>query len=79
VEPADVAEGIVDALKVPRFDVYVPKAIGPIGAVMGLLPRRGREAVARALKADTLLDSADLTARTDYELRAARSVTMIER
>ena len=78
VEPADVAAGIVEALHFPRFDVYVPKAIGPIGAVMGLLPRRGREAVAHALKADTLLDSADPDKRRAYELRAARSVQQLE-
>ena len=29
----------------PRFDVYVPKSIGPISKVMNLLPRSGREAV----------------------------------
>lgn len=78
VEPEDVAEGIVDALHFPRFDVFVPKAMGPIGAVMGLLPRRGREAVAHALKADTLLASADLEQRRAYELRAARSAPALE-
>ena len=78
VEPAEVAEAIVEALKVPRFDVYVPKAIGPIGAVMGLLPRRGREAVAHALKADTLLSSADPEKRKAYELRAAREAAALE-
>src|SRR5206468_6124587 len=29
INPQDVAEAIVDVLKVPRFDVYVPKSIGP--------------------------------------------------
>ena len=78
VEPTDVAAGIVEALHFPRFDVFVPKAIGPIGAVMGLLPRRGREAVAHAMKADTLLASADPALRRDYELRAARSAPALE-
>jgi NADP-dependent 3-hydroxy acid dehydrogenase YdfG len=78
VEASDVADAIVEALQVPRFDVFVPKAIGPIGAVMGLLPRRGREAVGRALKADTLLSSADPEARRAYELRAARTTPLLE-
>jgi len=78
VEPTDVAEAIVDALKVPRFDVFVPKSIGPIGAVMGLFPRRGREAVGRALKADQLLTQVDPAARAAYELRAARSARALE-
>jgi hypothetical protein len=40
---------------------------------MGILPRSGREAVARALKADKVLASADADARRAYELRAAHS------
>ncbi len=73
VTPEEVAEAIVEALRHPRFDVFVPKSIGPIGQVVGLLPRRGREGVARALKADRVLAGADLGAREGYELRAARS------
>lgn len=78
VSPEDVADGIVEALEHPRFDVFVPKSIGPIGQVVGLLPRRGREGVARALKADTVLSGADLGARRAYELRASRSEPGLE-
>src|SRR5205823_7234135 len=67
VEPEDVAQAIVDALKVPRFDVFVPRSIGPINAIFSLLPRRGREAMARALKADRILAHADADARPGYE------------
>jgi NADP-dependent 3-hydroxy acid dehydrogenase YdfG len=73
VSPDEVAAGIVEALERPRFDVFVPKSIGPIGQVVGLLPRRGREGVARALKADKVLSGADLGARRAYELRASQS------
>jgi len=73
VNPEDVAAAIVEALQVPRFDVYVPKSIGPINKVMGVLPRAGREAIARALKADQVLAGADPNARRAYELRAAHS------
>ncbi len=73
VNPEDVAAAIVEALQVPRFDVYVPKSIGPITQVMGVLPRGGREAITRALKADQVLMSADPNARKAYELRAAAS------
>ena len=78
VSPEDVGTGIVEALEHPRFDVFVPKSIGPIGQVVGLLPRRGREGVARALKADKVLSGADLNARRAYELRAARSEPGLE-
>ncbi len=78
VNPEDVAAAIVEALELPRFDVYVPKTLGPINAVMGIVPRRGREALARGLKADKVLDAADMGARREYELRAARSVPGLE-
>jgi len=78
VDPEDVADAIVEALRHPRFDVYVPKSIGPINQVLGLLPRGGREAFARALKADKVLAQADPNARRAYELRAARSEPGLE-
>jgi NADP-dependent 3-hydroxy acid dehydrogenase YdfG len=78
VNPEDVAQAIVDALKVPRFDVFVPKNIGPINAFFGLLPRTGREAVARAMKVDRVLDDADAGARRGYELRASHSEPGLE-
>jgi NADP-dependent 3-hydroxy acid dehydrogenase YdfG len=73
VEPDDVAAAIVEALKVPRFDVYVPRSIGPVSQIVGVLPRGGRELMTRAIKADRVLSSADAGARRGYELRAARS------
>jgi NADP-dependent 3-hydroxy acid dehydrogenase YdfG len=78
VNPEDVAEGIMEALERPRFDVYVPKSIGPINQIIGVLPRRGREGVARALKADKVLAGADAGARKGYELRASRSEPGLE-
>lgn len=78
INPQDVADAIVEALRVPRFDVYVPKSIGPITAVMGVLPRGGRERIVRALKADQVLASADPAARRAYELRAAQSTGALE-
>jgi NADP-dependent 3-hydroxy acid dehydrogenase YdfG len=78
VNPQDVAAGIVEALQVPRFDVYVPKSIGPITGFMGILPRGGRERIVRALKADQVLMSADPQARKAYELRASQSEPGLE-
>lgn len=78
VNPEDVANAIVEALEVPRFDVYVPKSLGPINSALGVLPRRGREAFARALKADRVLDQVDEGSRRDYELRAAHSEPGLE-
>ena len=78
VTPEDVAEEIVGALKVPRFDVFVPRSVGPLTQAIGVLPRGGREFMARALKADRVLADADPSARAGYELRAARSEPGLE-
>ena len=78
VNPEDVANAIVEALQRPHFDVFVPKSIGPINKVLGVLPRAGREGIARALKADKVLAEADAGARRGYELRAAHSEPGLE-
>jgi NAD(P)-dependent dehydrogenase (short-subunit alcohol dehydrogenase family) len=70
-EPTDVADAIVAALRRPRFDVFVPAAVGRISKVMSALPRSAREAVARALDADKVMTNADMTGRRAYEERIA--------
>jgi NADP-dependent 3-hydroxy acid dehydrogenase YdfG len=73
LEPEDVADAVVAALERPKFDVWVPRESVGIYKVMQLLPRGGREAVGRLLKADKVLADADPTARAAYEDRAAHS------
>ena len=78
VTPEDVATAILAALKVPRFDVFVPRSTGPLVALGAVLPRRAREAFARALKADEALLKTDRAARAAYEARAAASAPAAE-
>lgn len=78
LEPGDVADAIVDALKHRVVDVWVPKQSRHTHRLTALLPRRAAEGVARALKADQVLAHADPNARRDYELRAARSAPAVE-
>ncbi len=78
VDPEDVAAAIVECLKAPRFDVFVPRSIGPLSQVMSALPRGGRERISRVLKADQVLANADPAARRTYELRAAHSEPGLE-
>ncbi len=75
LEPEDVAEAIVEAIETNRFDVWVPKETVYIAGAMNLLPRRGREAIARFLKADDVLSAPDRNVRAGYEDRAAHSRT----
>ena len=78
VEPHDVAAEILSALKEPRFDVFVPRSVAAINTVMQVVPRRGREAIGRALKADKVLSGADPQIRATYELRARKSGSELE-
>jgi NADP-dependent 3-hydroxy acid dehydrogenase YdfG len=78
LEPEEVADAIVDALETARFDVWVPRSTQYIATVMNIVPRRGREAIARFLKADKVLAEADSAARATYEDRAAHSEPGLE-
>jgi len=74
----DVAQATLDALRFPRFDVFVPKKIGAMWALSGLLPRRARDTTYRALKIDKALLEYDRAARAAYEARAAASAPAVE-
>ncbi len=73
LEPEEVADAVVEAIETNRFDVWVPPSSASIAVVMNLLPRKGREGLARLLKADKVLAQADSASRRQYEDRAAHS------
>ncbi len=73
VEAEDVANEIVDALEVPRFDVWVPRVNGIFFKIVSLLPRGMREGLGRLMKVDKLMTEVDHGARQAYEDRAAQS------
>ena len=64
---------VVTALLTGRFDVYVPRRIGPTWAGMNLIPRRGRDALSRLMGFHRALLETDHSARVAYEARAAAS------
>ncbi len=78
LQPADVADAIVDALQHGTVDVWVPKSSKRTTMLGTLLPRRLAEGMARAVRADRVLADADTTARAAYELRAAASEPGLE-
>lgn len=79
VEATDVANAIVQALKKPRFDVYVPASLDAMNRITRLLPRSVAEWIVRALKGDQILFDAERDARKDYEARAAASAPTTDR
>jgi short-subunit dehydrogenase len=78
IQPSDVADATVEALQTGRFEVWVPRDNHGIYTVSSLLPRRGREALTRAMKADRPLWEIDAAQRRSYELRAAQSEPGLE-
>jgi NAD(P)-dependent dehydrogenase (short-subunit alcohol dehydrogenase family) len=79
VEAEDVANEIVAALELGRFDVYVPRSNAVMTRFSALMPRRVNEAIARLMKADKLMFEVDHAARRAYEERAAASEPGVER
>jgi len=73
LQPEEVADAIVDALREGTVDVWVPKSAKGRFTVGSLLPRAVSEGLTRAMKADRVLAGADHDARRGYELRAAHS------
>jgi NAD(P)-dependent dehydrogenase (short-subunit alcohol dehydrogenase family) len=72
VTPEQVADAIVDALKKPRLDVFVPRSLNALNRSMALVPRKGQDWFLRATGADRLLaDAAHSPERAAYERRAA--------
>src|SRR5437764_4938413 len=73
IEPQDVAARIVETLERPRFDVPVPKGMGPMLWLHQALPFRARLAVARLTKTDDILNHIDTAERAAYVERVKAS------
>jgi NAD(P)-dependent dehydrogenase (short-subunit alcohol dehydrogenase family) len=77
VTPEEIAAATIDAIKLPRFDVWVPRRLAPLVAFGSILPRAWREAVSRAMNSDAVART-DRRARLAYEARAAESAPAAE-
>ena len=73
IEPQDVARRIVETLQRPRFDVPVPKSMGPMLWLNQALPFRARAALAHLTKADDVLSHIDAEERAAYVERVKAS------
>ncbi|HEX2177011.1 MAG TPA: SDR family oxidoreductase [Nocardioidaceae bacterium] len=80
VEPEEVAEAIVGALKEPRLYVYVPRSLGTSVRTGALIPRRVGEWLNRVLGGETMLtDAMHTDARAQYEARVSHSAPASDR
>jgi NAD(P)-dependent dehydrogenase (short-subunit alcohol dehydrogenase family) len=73
IDPQDVADRIVETLQRPRFDVPVPKSMGPMLWLNQALPFRARVALAHLTKADDVLSHIDAEERAAYVERVSSS------
>jgi short-subunit dehydrogenase len=78
LEPSEVADAIVEALRTGIVEVWVPKRSQVTNRIFNLLPRRVAEGMGRAMKADRVLADADASVRRGYELRASHSEPALE-
>ena len=80
VTPEQVAEAVLDALKRPRPDVYVPKSLGVALKTGALYPRRFGEWLNKVLGGErAALDAIASPERQDYENRVAQSAPGAEK
>lgn len=68
----DVATAIVETLKRPRFDVYVPKSMDLTNRFGRLVPRAAAEWFMRFVGADRVFARAETAARANYEARVRK-------
>ena len=73
-EPEDVADAIVEALQTGRYEVYVPKRMGPTIRLGAILPLRLRDAINRATGGHRAITDPDHAARARYEERMRRTI-----
>ncbi|MBV8956798.1 MAG: SDR family oxidoreductase [Solirubrobacterales bacterium] len=79
VQPEDVADAIIEALRTGRFDVYVPKSMMGMARFTAMLPRRASERISQTLHSDRVLTQPDHVARAAYEARMVETVARAER
>jgi NADP-dependent 3-hydroxy acid dehydrogenase YdfG len=73
IEPGQVADAIVETLRLPKFDVHVPKQLSVSERISALMPIALQDGFSRVTNADAVLSQVDSAARAGYELRAAGS------
>jgi NAD(P)-dependent dehydrogenase (short-subunit alcohol dehydrogenase family) len=77
VTPEEIADATIAAIKVPRFDVWVPRRLAAVIWLAAISPRPVREWVSRAMNSQKVV-AVDPAERAAYEARAAASAPHAE-
>ncbi|MGF0318818.1 SDR family oxidoreductase [Nocardia fluminea] len=75
LQPADVARAVVRTIERPRFEVTVPRYIGPLLRAVNVLPAALRDRVLLGMVPDQVAAVQDSSSRTDYEHKVCGSTT----
>lgn len=67
LSPADVAEAVKRTIAQPRFEVTIPRYIGPVARITDLLPQALRDRALRRMVPDQIAATKDSTSRTHYQ------------
>ncbi len=78
LQPADVAKAVVDVIKNPRFEVTVPRYVGPLTRAVNVLPGFARDYLMGKLVPDQVSAVTGTSVRQDYESRFSRPPTHSE-
>jgi NAD(P)-dependent dehydrogenase (short-subunit alcohol dehydrogenase family) len=68
-EPEDVGNTIVELLQTGKFELFVPRNVGVLVRLQGLMPRRVADAIVRLTKGDQVMLAANPVARAAYDAR----------
>ncbi|MEI6252964.1 MAG: SDR family oxidoreductase [Mycobacteriaceae bacterium] len=74
VGPDRVAAAIVDALRTGRQEVFVPRELGAVARLIAGTPPAFSDRIKRALRIDSVMTEADMSARANYSDRLAKTV-----
>lgn len=70
LQPADVARVVVRTIERPRFEVTIPRYVGPLTRIVGVLPQRLRDYTLRQMVPDQVAATHGSSARSRYESQA---------
>lgn len=73
LQPADVANAVLNVVARPRFEVSLPTYITPLVHLSGLLPQRLRDLILRRSVPNQVTATAGSTTRANYENRTLRN------
>src|SRR5215208_1419988 len=73
VEPSEVGEAIVAAVRSPRREVFVPRTLSVLLRLFGALPAGGRLALGKIFGVDQVATQVERGERAEYEERMASS------